>query len=83
MKIVSCLTARSATGHACDRAGGGELRPFPLCPDLLPRPIFSVTYVDIEGDAPRSAIGLACRRDERSPAIKKAMRAARLAKLAI
>jgi DNA-binding transcriptional LysR family regulator len=40
-----------------------------------------VSYVDIEGDTPRSAIGLACRRDERSPAIKNAMRAARLAKV--
>ena len=41
-----------------------------------------VTYVDIEGAAPRSAIGLACRAEERSAAIKNAMRAARLAKLA-
>ena len=44
--------------------------------------LLGVTYVDIEGDGPRSAIGLACRRDERSQAIKNAMRAARLAKLA-
>jgi DNA-binding transcriptional LysR family regulator len=42
-----------------------------------------VAYVDIEGDAPRSAIGLACRRDERSAAIKNAMKAARLAKLMV
>jgi DNA-binding transcriptional LysR family regulator len=41
-----------------------------------------VAYVDIEGDAPRSAIALVCRRDERSSAIKNTMRAARLAKLA-
>jgi hypothetical protein len=40
-----------------------------------------VAYVDIEEDAPRSVIVLACRRDERSPAIKNIMRAARLAKL--
>jgi len=40
-----------------------------------------VKYVDIEEDAPRSAIALACRRDERSPAIKNVMKAARLAKL--
>ncbi len=39
------------------------------------------SYVDIEGDEPRSAIALAFRRDERSPAIKNAARAARLAKL--
>src|SRR5208282_4177622 len=41
-----------------------------------------VNYVDFEGDAPRSAITLACRRDERSSAIKNVMKAARLAKLA-
>jgi len=40
-----------------------------------------VNYVDIEEDAPRSAIGLAYRRDERSLAIKNAIKAARLAKL--
>jgi DNA-binding transcriptional LysR family regulator len=40
-----------------------------------------VKYVDIEEDAPRSAIALACRRDERSPAIKNVMKAARIAKL--
>lgn len=40
-----------------------------------------VSYVDIDGDAPRSAIALAWRRDERSPAIKNAVKAVRLAKL--
>ncbi len=40
-----------------------------------------VSYIDIEEDAPRSAIGFAWRRDERSPAIKNAMKAVRLAKL--
>jgi DNA-binding transcriptional LysR family regulator len=40
-----------------------------------------VKYVDIEGDAPRAALGVACRHDERSPAIKNVMKAARLAKL--
>jgi DNA-binding transcriptional LysR family regulator len=41
-----------------------------------------VNYIDFEGDAPRSAIALACRRDDRSSAIKNVMKAARLAKLA-
>jgi DNA-binding transcriptional LysR family regulator len=41
-----------------------------------------VKYVDIEGDAPRARLGLACRHDERSPAIKNVVKAARLAKLA-
>ncbi len=41
-----------------------------------------VNYIDFEGDAPRSAIALACRHDERSSAIKNVMKAARLAKLA-
>jgi DNA-binding transcriptional LysR family regulator len=41
-----------------------------------------VSYVDIEKEAPRSAIGLAFRRDERSPAIRNVMKAVRLAKLA-
>jgi DNA-binding transcriptional LysR family regulator len=41
-----------------------------------------VTYVDFEGDVPRSAIALACRRNERSSAIKNVMKAARLAKRA-
>ena len=41
-----------------------------------------VNYIDFEGNAPRSAIALACRRDERSSAIKNVMKAARLAKLA-
>ncbi len=40
-----------------------------------------IQYIDIEGDAPRSAIALVWRRDERSAAIKNAMKAARLAKL--
>jgi DNA-binding transcriptional LysR family regulator len=41
-----------------------------------------VDYIDFEGDAPRSAIALACRHDERSSAIKNVMKAARLAKVA-
>ena len=41
-----------------------------------------VNYIDFEGDAPRSAIALACRRDDRSSAIKNVMKAARLAKFA-
>jgi DNA-binding transcriptional LysR family regulator len=40
-----------------------------------------VNYIDIEGDAPRSVLALACRRDERSPAIKNVMKAVRIAKL--
>jgi DNA-binding transcriptional LysR family regulator len=53
---------------------------------ILPRsfsniPFAGVKYVDIEENAPRSAIALACRRDERSPAIKNVMKAARAAKL--
>jgi len=40
-----------------------------------------VSYIDIDGDAPRSTIALAWRRDERSPAIKNVMKAVRLAKL--
>jgi DNA-binding transcriptional LysR family regulator len=39
-----------------------------------------VTYIDIEHDSPRSAIGMACRRDERSAAIKNLMQVVRLAK---
>ena len=39
-----------------------------------------VSYIDIEEDAPRSAIVLAFRRDERSAAIKNMMKVARLAK---
>ncbi len=42
-----------------------------------------VTYVDIEGDAPRSAVAIACRRDERSVAIRNVMKAVRIAKLAM
>jgi len=38
-----------------------------------------VNYMDIKGDGPRSAIGLACRSDERSAAIKNAMKVAHLA----
>jgi DNA-binding transcriptional LysR family regulator len=41
-----------------------------------------VNYIDFEGNVPRSAIGLACRRDERSSTIKNVVKAARLAKLA-
>ena len=40
-----------------------------------------VSYIDLEGDAPRSAIALACRSDEGSTAIKNVINAARLAKL--
>ena len=40
-----------------------------------------IQYIDIEADAPRSAIALVWRHDERSAAIKNAMKAARLAKL--
>jgi DNA-binding transcriptional LysR family regulator len=40
-----------------------------------------VSYVDIEGETVRSAIGLAYRCDDRSPAIKNAVKAARLAKV--
>jgi DNA-binding transcriptional LysR family regulator len=40
-----------------------------------------VGYLDLEGDGPRAAIGLAWRRDERSPAIRNVMKAARLAKI--
>jgi DNA-binding transcriptional LysR family regulator len=42
-----------------------------------------VTYIDIEEDAPRSAIVLTFRRDERSAAIKNVMKVARLAKLTL
>jgi len=41
-----------------------------------------ISYVDIDGDGPRSALALVYRRDERSPAIKNAINAARVAKLA-
>jgi DNA-binding transcriptional LysR family regulator len=41
-----------------------------------------VKYIDIEGDAPRATLAVACRHDERSPAIKNVMKAVRLAKLA-
>lgn len=41
-----------------------------------------VSYIDIDGEAPRSALALVYRRDERSAAIKNAIKAARLAKLA-
>ncbi len=40
-----------------------------------------VTYTDIEENAPRSAVGLVFRRDERSPAIKNVINVARRAKL--
>lgn len=40
-----------------------------------------VSYVDIEGNAPRWALAVACRRDERSLAVKNVMKAARIAKL--
>jgi hypothetical protein len=43
--------------------------------------VSGVTYIDIEADAPRSEIVLAFRRDERSAAIKNAMKVVRLAKL--
>jgi DNA-binding transcriptional LysR family regulator len=41
-----------------------------------------VKYVDIDGDAPRATLAIACRLDERSPAIKNVMKVVRLAKLA-
>jgi len=41
-----------------------------------------VSYIDIDGDAPRATLAAACRRDERSAAIKNMMKAVRLAKLA-
>ena len=41
-----------------------------------------VRYIDIDGDAPRAMLAAACRRDERSGAIKNLMKAVRLAKLA-
>jgi DNA-binding transcriptional LysR family regulator len=41
-----------------------------------------VSYVDIDGQAPRSALALVYRRDERSAAIKNVIKAARVAKLA-
>jgi len=45
--------------------------------------LVGLKYADIEGETPRSAIGLASRRDERSPAIKNAIKAVRLAKLSV
>jgi DNA-binding transcriptional LysR family regulator len=41
-----------------------------------------VSYVDIDGDAPRSSLALVYRRDEHSAAIKNAIKAARVARLA-
>jgi len=41
-----------------------------------------VSYIDIDRDAPRSALGLVYRRDERSAAVKNAIKAAHVAKLA-
>jgi DNA-binding transcriptional LysR family regulator len=41
-----------------------------------------VSYIDIDGDAPRSALALVYRRDERSAAIKNAIKAARVARVA-
>ncbi|HXX03761.1 MAG TPA: LysR family transcriptional regulator [Xanthobacteraceae bacterium] len=41
-----------------------------------------VSYIDIDGEAPRSALALVYRRDERSAAVKNAIKAARVAKLA-
>jgi DNA-binding transcriptional LysR family regulator len=43
--------------------------------------VAGVTYIDIEEDAPRSAIVLVFRRDERSAAVKNVMKVARLAML--
>ena len=40
-----------------------------------------ISYVDIEGDAPREVLALAFRSDERSPAIRNVLNAARLSKL--
>jgi len=44
--------------------------------------LHGVKYVDIDGDAPLATLALAYRHDERSPAIKNTVKAARLAKLA-
>ena len=53
-----------------------------IVPQSFSEPYVSgVTYIDIEADAPRSEIVLAFRRDERSAAIKNAMKVMRLAKL--
>ena len=41
-----------------------------------------LTYIEIEGEAPRSGIGLAFRGDERSPALKNVIKVVRVAKLA-
>jgi len=38
-----------------------------------------LNYVEIEGDPPRAAIGIACRRDERSTAVQNVMKTARVA----
>jgi DNA-binding transcriptional LysR family regulator len=40
-----------------------------------------VTYIDIEGEPPRSGIGVAFRGDEKSPALKNVMKVVRVAKL--
>jgi len=40
-----------------------------------------IRYLDIDGEAPRSALALVYRRDERSAAVKNLLKAARLAKL--
>ena len=41
-----------------------------------------ISYIEIDGDAPRSALAMVYRRDERSAAIKNVIKAARVAKLA-
>jgi DNA-binding transcriptional LysR family regulator len=40
-----------------------------------------IRYLDIDGEAPRSALALVYRRDERSAAVKNLLKAARSAKL--
>ncbi len=58
--------------------------------DEMMRPVFYLPFMhselladqDRSEEAPRAALALAYRRDERSPAFKNALRAVRLAKLA-
>jgi DNA-binding transcriptional LysR family regulator len=40
-----------------------------------------VSYIDIDGEAPRGRLALVYRRDERSVAVKNVVKAARMAKL--
>lgn len=53
---------------------------------IVPRSLSAIhfegaSYVDIDGDAPREMLVLAIRNDERSPAIRNVLNAARLSKL--